>query len=212
MTRINDLTVSIVQSAGSQMVTTLDPGDEAYVIALAIGIGIGSIIQVPVLMTLFPALANALSAGQGASPGGPAQGRPAWARVGLANGGGLGTVTTDLYTQSAQFTGDGLVLGCRLVALGSLSTLGAVADVSSGCFIATATLGTPLHPKVRVLRRFRDEVLMKHWWGRIGCAVYLRASPPAAQLIRRSRNLRRATRPAISIAARACERWLILKG
>ena len=209
MTRINDLAVSMAL-ASSQMVTTLDPGDEAYVISLTIGLVIASIIQVPISMTLLPALLNAISGGPNASnaaSNAPPQGRPAWTRIGLANGGGLGTVRLDLYTQSGQFTGGGLVLGCRLVPVGSLTTLGAVADAGSSCFVATAVLGTSLHPKVQVLRRFRDEILMNYWWGRSLNAVYLKVSPPIADIIRRSRNLRRVIRPMISGAADVCERW-----
>lgn len=62
-----------------------------------------------------------------------------------------------------------------------------------GCFIATAAFGSPLHPKVAVLRQFRDEFLLTNPVGRALVNLYYRLSPPLAGLIRESPRLKQAT-------------------
>lgn len=52
-----------------------------------------------------------------------------------------------------------------------------------GCFIATAAFGSYLHPYVRILRDFRDDVLMQSASGRKFVSLYYRLSPPAAEWI-----------------------------
>lgn len=63
-----------------------------------------------------------------------------------------------------------------------------------GCFIATAAYGSYLHPKVRVLRDFRDEYLMTSAIGRIFVKGYYRLSPPLAAVISRHESLRMLSR------------------
>lgn len=74
-----------------------------------------------------------------------------------------------------------------------------------GCFIATAAYGYYGAREVRLLRRFRDEVLMKSAPGRAFVAWYYARSPAWARAVRESTPLRGATRvalaPAIGIAA-----------
>ena len=90
----------------------------------------------------------------------------------------------------------------------SIATCGAtseivVADVSTtaqqfttlhGCFIATATYGTPMAREIDTLRHFRDRHLMTNALGRVFVAGYYSMSPRIANLIGGSRFLRARTR------------------
>ena len=55
---------------------------------------------------------------------------------------------------------------------------------STGCYIATAVYGSYNSSEVRTLRRFRDNVLQKHWWGRVFVKTYYLVSPPIAKWLR----------------------------
>jgi len=52
-----------------------------------------------------------------------------------------------------------------------------------GCFIATAAFGSPMHPYVDILRKYRDQVLLKAESGRAVVSFYKRVSPPVADFI-----------------------------
>ncbi len=74
-----------------------------------------------------------------------------------------------------------------------------------GCFVATAAFGTPMHPKIDLLREFRDRVLMKSAPGRRFVDLYYAHSPPVAEFIRARPALRKIVRiglgPVIGLAA-----------
>ncbi len=74
----------------------------------------------------------------------------------------------------------------------------------SGCFIATACHGSAAHPAVQVLRRYRDEKLVRHQAGRGFIRLYERFSPPVAELIRSRRWARRLVR---LLLVRPLSRW-----
>ncbi|MCX7255383.1 MAG: hypothetical protein NTZ64_01245 [Polaromonas sp.] len=80
-------------------------------------------------------------------------------------------------------------------------------NTSAGCFIATAAMGTYSHPKVEILRLFRDTVLEKPLMGRIAIRFYYFFSPPISRLIGASPTLKAITRtlivrPAANLAER----------
>jgi serine protease len=63
-----------------------------------------------------------------------------------------------------------------------------------GCFIATAAFGSPLEKHVRILRDFRDRILLDLPAGRAFVEFYYQKSPAIATRIARSENLRFFTR------------------
>ncbi len=63
-----------------------------------------------------------------------------------------------------------------------------------GCFIATAAYGSPMESKVDDFRHFRDQVLLKHSWGKKFINYYYDHSPKYAKVIAQSPILRATTR------------------
>jgi len=63
-----------------------------------------------------------------------------------------------------------------------------------GCFIATATFGTPMAHEVNILRKLRDEFLLQNRTGEMFVRVYYTLSPPIARTIEKSEMLRRVVR------------------
>jgi len=63
-----------------------------------------------------------------------------------------------------------------------------------GCFIATATFGTPMANEVNILRRFRDNFLLRKRGGEMFVYAYYKLSPPIARAIKKSETLRRVMR------------------
>ena len=80
------------------------------------------------------------------------------------------------------------------------------------CFIATAAWGSSLHPRVQVLRDFRDRYLMRSETGRVLVELYYRWSPPLAEAIRENPSLRRFTVAALTPVVAAAEWLMALSG
>jgi len=84
---------------------------------------------------------------------------------------------------------------------------GSSGSKGGGCFIATAAYGSYLHPKVALLRAFRDDYLLTNRPGRLFVALYYRVSPPIADLIARSELLRGVTRTLLAPVVFAVEHF-----
>jgi hypothetical protein len=65
------------------------------------------------------------------------------------------------------------------------------------CFVATAAYGSYDHPHVRILRQFRDEVLLPTSTGRLFVHQYYSASPPMADWLREHPTARWMARTAL---------------
>jgi len=74
-----------------------------------------------------------------------------------------------------------------------------------GCFIATATYGTPMAGEIEILREFRDEYLLTNPPGRALVDFYYRVSPPMAEFINEHPSLKPIVRagllPAVAMSA-----------
>jgi hypothetical protein len=60
-----------------------------------------------------------------------------------------------------------------------------------GCFIATMVYGSYDAPEVLVLRRFRDEKLAPHLWGRMLIKLYYGVSPLIVKIFRNNQTVKR---------------------
>lgn len=70
------------------------------------------------------------------------------------------------------------------------STPLAVAKKADSCFVVTATMGDFNHPNVTLLRRFRDEWILKRASGKRFVSWYYRHGPSIAHTISKSKALR----------------------
>lgn len=78
---------------------------------------------------------------------------------------------------------------------------------AGGCFVATAAYGSWSHPDVAALRRFRDEVLVRHRAGRAFIRAYRAVGPKLARLVTPAGLSGRAARALISPLARLARKW-----
>lgn len=60
---------------------------------------------------------------------------------------------------------------------------------SEGCYIATMAYGDYNHPQVKILRKYRDEILMQSQLGRLFIKVYYFTSPKLVSLLRRHKRI-----------------------
>jgi hypothetical protein len=72
----------------------------------------------------------------------------------------------------------------------SVGTVSSSGGGKSGCFIATAAYGSYLDPHVKVLRNFRDDVLLQSRLGTAFVKFYYKHSPPIADYIAQHESLR----------------------
>lgn len=68
----------------------------------------------------------------------------------------------------------------------------------NSCFIATAAYGSPLEKNVKVLRSFRDQILLKTSVGQLFVKAYYLLSPPLAKWIGQSASRRSVARTVLT--------------
>lgn len=73
------------------------------------------------------------------------------------------------------------------------------------CFIASAVYGDVAW-QTKLLRSWRDRVLLPHWWGKVLVSVYYRLSPPVVTAIRTWPRLQQFTRTVLNRFIRLLER------
>jgi hypothetical protein len=78
-----------------------------------------------------------------------------------------------------------------------------------GCFIATAAYGSLMEPHVKILRDFRDKILLNNALGKGFVQAYYRYSPPIADFISKHDNLRAVVR--LSLLPLVGISWVALK-
>ena len=80
-----------------------------------------------------------------------------------------------------------------------------------GCFIATATYGSPLAEEVNIFKEYRDDVLLKYWWGREFIEFYYRHSPAIAEKIRANEPVKSVVRGILNPACKLVKLWLSVR-
>ena len=77
-----------------------------------------------------------------------------------------------------------------------------------GCFIATAAYGSLMEPHVKILRDFRDRILLQNSIGKGFVGLYYTYSPPIADFIAKHDNLRTVVR--VSLLPIVGVSWMVL--
>jgi hypothetical protein len=133
----------------------------------------------------------------------------AWATVEPATPSAPSVPTTVGSTDTDSQGGTGSDARPEIASATEISPVPSSGDPSTeggggGCFIATAAFGSYLHPHVKVLRMFRDRILLASSPGRSFVEWYYRVSPPIADKIDRHSILGAGVRavllPAVGVA------------
>ena len=74
---------------------------------------------------------------------------------------------------------------------------------NEGCFIATAVYADPYAAEVIAIRRFRDETLLKTWFGQSLVSLYYRCSPLVARFLSRTPRAAQIIRPLLDRLSKA---------
>lgn len=79
------------------------------------------------------------------------------------------------------------------------SVTGGIAEIpkDGGCYIATAVYGSYDCPEVWTLRRFRDNVLVRSWCGRVFIKLYYGVSPALVKLFGKKEWFNKICRPVL---------------
>jgi hypothetical protein len=89
-------------------------------------------------------------------------------------------VLSGMLDQGDTVRASGTMEGGVLQVTRITDTSGAVL-AQAACFVVTAVCGDPLASEVRIMRQFRDQVLMRSRFGRMAVVVYWRVGPILAR-------------------------------
>lgn len=77
----------------------------------------------------------------------------------------------------------------------------------SGCYIATMVYGDYEHPKVKILRKFRDQFLAKHYLGRQFIKFYYKYSPRVVEKTKHMKLFNKFVRGILNIFVGVLQKW-----
>ena len=83
------------------------------------------------------------------------------------------------------------------------SQIGRQPQSSGGCYIATMAYGDYDHPQVMELRKYRDQVLLKNYFGKLFVKIYYSVSP---HLVKKLKNQNQINKLITSLLDRLIEK------
>jgi len=89
----------------------------------------------------------------------------------------------------------------------TVKTLNITLSRVEGCFIATAVYGTDMHEDINILRRYRDDVLLKRKITKPLVNIYYKTSPPIAKVVANNKHIRSITRKGIKGLVKIVRRY-----